>query len=109
MQITSINRYPFISYAAICLLVGTLLSSISLIGYGYNDGSVGSITFVLRILWSFLAFPFYLSSELLFSLNGGAAVSHHLLISSAMGVAFCAVCETVLHFVRSRRIKVGAV
>jgi hypothetical protein len=51
-------------------------------GHGYDDSGLGSVAFVLLLMWNFLAFPFYLVSEGLSALNNEKIIPGHELITA---------------------------
>jgi hypothetical protein len=98
-----IRQYPFLTYAACSLLLLLVIGLLERVGGGYDDGGIGGVAFLLSLLWAVLAFPFHLSSELLFSLNGGRGIPAHMFLASAMGVAICLLAEFGLHKWRRAR------
>ena len=92
-----LRQYPFLIYAACCVLLHLAVRLLETTGDGYDDGGIGGLGFLLSMLWNVLAFPFYLSSELLFSLNGGRGVPGYMLIASVMGIILCMLAEIGLH------------
>ncbi|QNP40213.1 hypothetical protein [Lysobacter solisilvae (ex Woo and Kim 2020)] len=101
-----IRQYPFLSYAAFSVLFLLAVALLERAGSGYDDGGIGGVAFLLSMLWSVIAFPFYLSSELLFSLNDGKGVPGHMFIALAAGTTLCMLAEIGLH--KWRRWRSGA-
>ena len=101
------RQYPFLTYATCCVPSLLAIGLLETAGGGHDDGGIGGVAFLLSMLWNVLAFPFYLSSELLFSLNGGRDTPGHMFIASAMGGTLCVVAEMSLH--KWRRVQRGAV
>ena len=98
-----VRQYPLLSYAALSVLFLMVVSLFARAGNGYDDGGIGGVAFLLSLLWSVLAFPFYLSSELLFSLNGGKEMPGHMFIALAIGTTLCVLAEIGLHRWRRSR------
>jgi len=98
-----IRKYPFLSYAAFSVLLLLTIGLVERAGNGYDDGGMGGIAFLLSMVWSVLAFPFYVSSELLFSLNDGRGVPGHMFIALAIGTMLCVLAEIGLHKWRCSR------
>jgi hypothetical protein len=103
MVMRLIRKYPFLSYAVFSIAFLLLVGLLERLGSGYDDGGLGGVAFLLSMLWAVLAFPFHLSSELLFSLNGGRGVPGHMFIALAIGTALCILAELGLHRWRPSR------
>lgn len=88
-----IRKYPFLSYAAFSIAFMIVISLLERAGGQYDDGGLGTVMFVLSMLWNVLAFPFYFSWELLFSLNGGRVMPRHMFIALAIGTTLCVLAE----------------
>jgi len=91
------------TYAAISLALAFVIATLGSFGAGYDDGGLGTAGFVLGFVWSIVAFPFSLSSELLFELNSGRAVPGHELLSLLSGLLICACAEALLFWYRKTR------
>ena len=98
-----IRKYPFLSYAAFSITLLFLVGVLERDGNGYDDSGIGGVAFLLSMLWAVLAFPFYMSSELLFSLNGDRSVAGHMFIAVAIGTMLCVLAEIGLHRWRRSR------
>ncbi len=98
-----IKKCPFSTYAIFCLLFAAAIAILShFFGSGYDDNGLGTVVFVLSVIWSFFAFPFYLASELLFLLNGGHGAPWHSVVAALIGLSFCLIADTVLIIYRKK-------
>ena len=87
-----IRQYPFTSYAAFVVLLSLAISAIN----STNEG----VSLLLGAAWVVLAFPFYLVSEMLFSLRLGLP---HGLATLAIGATLCFAADAVLWRLRTPR------
>ncbi len=96
-----IRKYPFTAYGIFCLLCAAAIAALSYFGGGYYDDSgIGGVVFLLDLIWSFLAFPFYLSSEMIFAVNDGIGIKGHALLASLLGLSLCGIADGILSLAR---------
>lgn len=104
-----IRQYPVLAYGVCSLFLAILAFLLGSLGAGYDDGGVGTVAFLLSVLWNVVAFPFYILSEGLFSLNNGVRMPGHWFVVTAMGFVICILGELVVRFVRQRNSRASSV
>lgn len=73
------------------------------VGEGYDDGRFGTWAFGLSLIWNVIAFPFYLASEVLFSINDGNAIPMHFTVTAILGFSVIGAAELLWQRRKSRR------
>ena len=101
-----IRRYPFLSWAAVSLLLLLLVRALEALGGGYDDRALGSLSFALGLVWAWIAFPYYLTSEYLIIANNGQARTSHWFVTLLVGSSILIAAELLnqtFRRVRGRR------
>ena len=81
---------PFTLYG-ILALVGTIL--MRALELSYDSGGIGGI---VALTWPVWALPYWITSEIMFVLNDGHALSSHAIWVAIAGIALCATTDGVL-------------
>ena len=98
---TWLRKHPVVLYGLVMWLVGLTISALRH-GRAYDDGDQGSTLFLAALVWDVLAFPYSLTRELLYEVNGGVSFAEMRWLIPVLGMLGFVVLDLAYQFIKRR-------